>query len=67
MYIFQVNVLIQFLVSSTCFEKSRVHHQEDHLSMLFFYRVFIVRLCRQSGSLVFHLLDCLHKYVKSIP
>jgi len=36
MHTFQINVLIQFLVSSTCLE----HHHEDHLYMHFLWYVF---------------------------
>jgi hypothetical protein len=36
MQTFQIDVLIQFLVSSTRFE----HHQEDHLYMQFFMVCF---------------------------
>ena len=47
MHNFQINVLIQFFVSSTCFE----HH------------VFIIRktICTCVSSTSFHLLDCLHQ------
>ena len=49
------------------FRTSRVHHQEDHLYMQFLYRMCVMHLYKQSDSLVFHLLDWLHKCMKNIP
>jgi len=35
MHTFQINVLTQFLVSSTSFKNHMFHHQEDHLYIQF--------------------------------
>ena len=35
MHTFKIKILIQFLVSTTCFRTSCVHHQEDDLYMQF--------------------------------
>jgi len=48
MHAFQINVLIQFLASSTCFEL-RVHHQEDHLYIQFCMVCFSYILSKQSS------------------
>ena len=52
MHTFQINVLIQFLASSTYFEN----------------QVFITRktICTCISSTSFYLLDCLHKCTKNI-
>jgi hypothetical protein len=38
---FKINVLIQFLATSTCFKTSNVHHQEDHMYMQFCMVCFV--------------------------
>jgi len=40
MHTFQINILIQFLVSHYTFRASRVHHQEDYLYMQLFVLCF---------------------------
>ena len=66
----KIQNLIQFLLSSTCFE----HHLfiiRNTICTGIFYCMFFMHVCKQSSrwkdvlDTAFHLLDCLDKYTKS--
>ena len=72
MHTFKINVLIQFLASSTYFRTPCVHHQEEHLYMQFcmvcFSYIYVSSLAGgRISSTSLYLLDCLQKCMKNIP
>jgi len=65
MHTFQINVLIKFLVSSTCFE----HHVfiiRKTICTCIFYGMFFIHLCKQSSRWE-DVLSIAHKCMKNIP
>jgi len=44
-----------------------VHHQEDYIVHVALYGMFSMRLCKQSTSTSFNLVDCLHECMENIP
>ena len=63
MHAFQINVLIHFLVCSTCFEHYFFIIKKTIVTCSF---VWHVEGCTPSTT-SFHLLDCLRKCMKNIP
>jgi len=49
MHAFQINILFNFLVSSTCFEHLMLIIRKTILYMQVLYGMFFMRLCKQSS------------------
>jgi len=44
-------VLVQFFLSSRCFEHPKVHHQEDYIVHVALYVMFSMHVCKPSTRL----------------